>query len=166
MSNGMPAKRVHSMAWLGFALAVLALLLAWYGSLQAEKHLANSPLRQARGSAGLPATPGNWYERLWDRGEVSVFGGHMDQTMVAWTERSVAARYALEFVAFWLPLLLGIAAAWLGSSAMRRIERSRTTSVGNFQAVCAIMMGGFASVIAVSMIFSFFVWPHVPSLYS
>ena len=33
-------------------------VLAFYGSLHAEKHIAGSPLREARGSAGLPAEPG------------------------------------------------------------------------------------------------------------
>jgi hypothetical protein len=157
---------VHRLAWAGFATAVVALLLAWYGSLDAEKHIAGSPLREARGSAGLPAEPGPWYERLWDRAEVSVFGDRADKKILALTERSKIARYTLQVVAFVLPFALGLVAALMGGSAMTAIEKSGGTRAGNFQAVFAIMIGGFAAIIGGCMIVSVYVWPHLPSIYT
>src|SRR5262245_17355730 len=84
------AKRapVYWMAWVAFVLALVAFVLALYGSLYAEKHIAGSPLRQARGSAGLPAEPTKWYERLIARGEDAVFGDRFDRKVLALTERS------------------------------------------------------------------------------
>ena len=158
--------RAHRLAWAAFALAVVALLLAWYGSLHAEKHIAGSPLRAARGSANVIAEPGPWYERLVDRTEVSIFGERFDQKVVEATERSSAARYAVQVVAFVLPFVLGLSAALMGGSALTSIERSSGTRSGNFQAVFAIMIGGFAAVIAGCMIFSVYVWPHAPSVYT
>src|SRR5262245_56507483 len=105
MVSAASAKKVpvHKLAWIGFGMALVALVLAWYGSLHAEKHIAGSPLREARGSANVIAEPGPWYERLWDRAETTVFGDRFDKKVLALTERSKIARYSLEIVAFVLP---------------------------------------------------------------
>jgi hypothetical protein len=165
-TRAMRTAPVHKLAWAGFATAILALLLAWYGSLHAEKHLADSPLRAARGSANVIAEPGPWYERLVDRTEVSIFGERFDRKVLEATERSRAARYAVQAVAFVLPFVLGLAAAVAGGSALTAIENSGGTRSGNFQAVFAIMIGGFAAVIAGCMLVSVYVWPLVPSAYT
>ena len=70
------AKRAPVTGWRGSrsGMALVAFVLALYGSLHAEKHIAGSPLREARGSAGLPAEPTKWYERLIAKGENAVFG--------------------------------------------------------------------------------------------
>src|SRR5262245_26118594 len=157
---------IHWLAWLGFGASVAAFVFAWYGSLQAEKHIADSPLRQARGDAGVAVQPGPWYERLWVRGETSVFGDRIDHKMLALTERSKIARYSLQVVAYFLPLALGIGAALTGGLAMKLIEESGGKYAGNFQCVFSMLMGGFSAVIAGCMILSIYVWPHVPSLYT
>src|SRR5436309_366649 len=100
MVTGTTRAPIHRMAWAGIATAVLAGVLALYGSVHAEKHLPGSPLRAARGSAGLPAQPGPWHERLWVKGEVSVFGDRIDRKVLALTERSKVANYSLQFVAY------------------------------------------------------------------
>jgi hypothetical protein len=157
---------VHRQAWLGFILALFALILAWYGSLHAEKHLPHSPLLEARGIPKVPAEPGPWYEKIWNRTESTIFGGNVDQKIRALTERSKIARYSLQIVAFGLPLVLGIVACLIGASALKAIEQSRGSFVGNFQAVFSIMIGGFASAIAGCMIVSIYIWPYIPSLYT
>ena len=95
-----------------------------------------------------------------------VFGDRADKKILALTGRSKIARYSLQVVAFVLPFVLGLAAALMGGSAMTAIERSGGTRAGNFQAVFAIMIGGFAAVIGGCMIVSVYVWPHLPSLYT
>jgi hypothetical protein len=157
---------IHRLALAGFVTSLVALVLAFYGSLYAEKHLAGSPLREARGSAGLPAEPVSWYDRLWARGETTVFGDRVDRKMVALTERSKIANYSLQVVAFVLPFFLGLGAAIVGGSAMSAIERSAGRTSGNFPAVFSIMIGGFAAVISGCMMLSLYVWPVMPSLYT
>lgn len=168
MTTGGVARKVptHPLAWVGFGLAVVALVLAWYGSLHAEKHIAGSQLREARGSAGMIADPGPWYARLGVRVEKAVFGDEVDRKVLAWTEQSEGARITLQVVAFVLPFVLGVTAALLGSSAMRRTELAGGRYAGSFQAVFAIMIGGFAAVIAACMIMSVWVWPHMLSIYT
>jgi hypothetical protein len=156
----------HRLAVASFVASIVALVLAFYGSLYAEKHIAGSPLREARGSAGLPAEPVSWYDRLWARGETTIFGDRIDRKMVALTERSKIANYSLQVIAFVLPFVLGIAAAITGGNAMAAIERSGGKTVGNFQAVFSIMIGGFAAVISGCMMLSLYVWPMLPSLYT
>lgn len=165
-TTGIGRKPVHRLAWIAFATALIALPLAWYGALHAEKNLPQSPLRTARNLNGKPAEPGPWYESLWVKAETAIFGATIDQRILAVTERSKTARYSLEVVAFGLPFVLGLTAALLGASAMKAIEKSRDRYLGNFQAVTAIMMGGFSSVIAACMIFSMCLWPRLPSLYT
>jgi hypothetical protein len=160
------SKPVHYMAWLGFVISLFAVLLAWYGSLHAEKQLSHSPLRETRGTAFVLAEPAHWYEKLWDRTEWNIFGGRVDQNMLELTERSKIARYSVQLIAFGLPFILGITACLVGATAMKRIEQTSFKYVGNFQAVFSIMIGGFASVIAGCMIVSFYVWPYIPSLYT
>ena len=157
---------VHRKAWIGFVASLFALLLAWYGSLHAEKHLPNSPLLKARGVPKVPAEPGSWYEKLWDRTEATIFGGNVDRKILALTERSSLARWSLQFIAFGLPFILGIMAAMTGAAALKVIEQSRGSYVGNFQAVFSILIGGFASVIAGCMIASIYIWPYIPSFYT
>ena len=147
-------------------MALIALLLAWYGSLHAEKQMAGSPLREAREQANVAAEPRSWYERFADRAEVSLFGGRFDRTVLEMTHRSKGARYALQIVAFVLPFVLGLTAALMGGSALTAIERSVGTRSGNFQGVFAILIGGFAGVIAGCMMVSIYLWPHLPSFYT
>jgi hypothetical protein len=157
---------VHRQARFAFVAALLALVLAWYGSLHAEKHLPQSPLLLSRGTPRVPAEPGPWYEKIWDRTETTVFGGSVDQKIRSLTEKSKIALYSLQVIAFGIPFILGIAAALTGAAALKTIELSRGTFAGNFQAVFSIMIGGFASVIAGCMIVSIYLWPHMPSLYT
>jgi hypothetical protein len=164
--TGTMKKPIHRMAWIGFATSLIAAFLAWYGSLRAEKQLPNSPLHDARNVSAKPPEPSHWYERVWARAEVSIFGGGADQKILALTERSKIARYSLQLIAFGLPLILGLCATYIGATAMKAIEKSQGRFVGNFQAVFAIMTGGFASVIAGCMIFSIFAWRFVPSIYT
>jgi hypothetical protein len=166
MAPAIQTAPVHRFALVGFTLSVVALLLAWYGSLHAEKHIAGSPLREARQSANIIGEPGPWYERLFDRAEASVFGGRFDQKVLEATERSPGIRYAMQFIAFVLPFVLGLVSARLGASAMTKIEKSHPRTSGNFQAVFAIMIGGFAAVIAGCMLVSVFLWPNLPSIYT
>lgn len=168
MSGTASAKRprIHGLAWQGFVLSLFALLLAWYGSLHAEKQLPGSPLHQARGVPRVPREPGPWYEKLWDKAETGIFGGPVDRKVLALTERSKFARYGIQVVAFVIPFLAGIGAALMGATALRAIEQSRGQRAGNFPAVFSIMIGGFAAVIAGCMMVSIYLWPHVPSLYT
>ncbi|HSQ58322.1 MAG TPA: hypothetical protein VLM40_21555 [Gemmata sp.] len=156
----------HRLAVTGFVLSILALVLAFYGSLYAEKHLAGSPLREARGSAGLPAEPVTWVERVWAKGETTIFGDRIDRKMVALTERSKIANYSLQIIAFILPFFLGIAAAVIGGNALTAIERTAGKTIGNFQAVFSIMIGGFAATISGCMILSYYIWPMIPAAYT
>ncbi len=157
---------VPRLAWLAFGMSLVGVVLAFYGSLYAEKHLASSPLRQARGSAGLPAEPTHWWERMVASGETTIFGDRIDRKMSDLTSRSQTASYTLQGVAFFVPFVLGITAAFLGGNALTLIEKRRTEVGGNFQAVFSIMIGGFAAVIAGCMILSLYVWPLVPSPYT
>jgi hypothetical protein len=163
-----PGRRapIHFMAWAAIAMAVVAGVLALYGSMHAEKHLPESPLRQARGSAGVPAQPGPWYERLWVKGETRVFGDRFDRKMLDLTERSKPARYAVHFIAYFLPFGLGLAGALLGGWAMKLVQASGGNYVGNTLAVFSMMVGGLAAVVAGCMMMSLYVWPHLPSVYT
>ncbi len=157
---------IHPLALSGFGMALVAIVLAFYGSMYAEKHIAGSPLREARGSAGLPGEPARWHDRLMARGETTIFGGRIDSKMIAFTTRSKIANYSLQIVAFLVPFVLGIVAALLGGWGMTAIERSNGQSTGSMQAVFAQLIGSFAAVIAGCMLFSLYVWPFVPSLYT
>lgn len=157
---------VHPLAWAGITTAAVAAVLALYGSMAAEKHIAGSPLREARGSAGLPAQPESWADRQWARGETSVFGDRIDRKMLALTERSKITNYSVQAVAFVLPFVLGILAALTGGSAMSAVERSGGKYVGNTLAVFAMLAGGLAAVVAGCMMVSLYVWPRIPSLYT
>lgn len=166
MATAVRRAPVYWMAWAAFATALVAFAVSLYGSLHAEKHIAGSPLRQARGSAGQPSEPASWYGRLVARGETTVFGDRFDRWVLGLTERSTAARSAVQFVAFVLPFLLGLGAALTGGLAMTRIERSGGAYTGNFHSVMAIMIGGFAAVIGGCMMLSVFVWANLPELYT
>lgn len=165
-TGGVKRAPVQWLAWLGFAMSLVALLLAWYGSLHAEKHIAGSPLREARGSANVISGPGPWFERAFDRTEVRVFGEHLDKKILEFTERSKIARYSLQIVAFVLPFVLGITAALIGGTAMTAVEKSKGQYSGNFQSVFSILIGGFAAIIAGCMIVSVYIWPLMPSFYT
>ena len=127
---------VHLMAWAGIAMAILAGVLALYGAMHAEKHLAGSPLREARGSSGLPPQPGKF------------------------------ANYSLQIVAYVLPFWLGLAGALTGGWAMKAVQQSNGKYAGNTLAVFSMMVGGLAAVVAGCMMVSLYVWPRLPSLYT
>ncbi len=157
---------VHRLAWTGIVTAAVAGVLALYGSMHAEKHIANSPLREARGAAGQPAQPVSWADRQWARGETSVFGDRIDRKMLAFTERSKIANYSLQVFAYALPFVLGVAAALTGGSAMNAVERSGGRYVGNTLAVFSMLAGGLAAVVAGCMMVSLYLWPRLPALYT
>lgn len=157
---------VHLMSWAGIVMAVVAGVLALYGSMAAEKHIAGSPLREARGSAGLPAQPGSWYERLWVKGEVRAFGDRIDRKVLAITERSKVTNYTVQLVAYVLPFFLGLAGALTGGWAMKVVQASGGRYAGNTLAVFSMMVGGLAAVVAGCMIISLYVWPRLPAVYT
>ena len=128
---------VHPMAVAAIVTSGLAGVLALYGSLVAEKHLAGSPLNVARNDPGLVET-----------------------------QTSRVTRYTIEVVAFVLPMVLGVGAALLGGEAMKAVEKAGGRYSGSLPAVFAIMIGGLAAVVAGCMTVAVFVWPHVPSLYT
>lgn len=163
VSNGRP---VHRLASRAFGLALVAVVLAFYGSMFAEKHLFHSPLSQARGDGGLPAGPQRWWERLIVRAETAVFGDRLDVVMRDLTARSRWAALTVQALAFFVPFVLGVASAWLGGHALTAIEQSRGSYAGNFAAVFAVMIGGFAAVIAGCMILSQYLWPWIPAAYN
>jgi hypothetical protein len=157
---------VHRLAKVGLVTAVVAFVLACYGSFVAETHVSTSPLRKARPNAGLPAEPTSWYGRLIASAETKVLGGRASEVMAEKTGRSKLTRYTVQLVAFVLPFALGLAGALMGGEAMKAIEAANTKSGGNFQAVFAMLIGGLAAVISGVMCFAIFVWSVVPSLYT
>jgi hypothetical protein len=157
---------VHRLAKIGLVAAVVAFVLACYGSFVAETHIATSPLRKARPNAGLPAEPTSWYGRLIATAETKVLGGRASEVMAEKTTRSKLTRYTVQTVAFVLPFVLGIAGALSGGEAMRAIEAANTKYGGNFQAVFAMLIGGLAAVISGVMCFAVFVWSAIPNLYT
>jgi hypothetical protein len=161
-----PHTPVYRLARVSLLTAVVAFGLACYGSFVAETHLADSPLRQARGEAGLPAEPTAWSGRTVARAETAVFGKRLGPAMQEWTARSPAARYGLQFVAFVLPLVLGVGAAWMGGNALTTIEGAGRKYVGNFHAVFALLIGGLAAVISGCMLAALFLWRFVPAGYT
>lgn len=128
---------VHPMAAVSLGTAVVAGVLALYGSLLAETHIAGSPLNVARNDPGLDGT-----------------------------RTSKVTRYTFQIVAFVLPIFLGIGAGLLGGEAMKAVERSNGAYSGNLPAVFAMMVGGLAAVVAGCMSVAVFVWPHVPTIYT
>ncbi|MBP3954657.1 hypothetical protein J8F10_05090 [Gemmata sp. G18] len=157
---------VHGAAKLSIVTAVIAGVLALYGSMHAEKHIAGTPLREARGSAGLPAQPGTWVERQWVSGETRVLGERIDRKVLATTERSKIANYSVQICAYVLPFVLGFGAALMGGAAMRAVERSGGKFVGNTLAVFSMLIGGLAAVVAGCMMISLYLWPRLPSFYT
>lgn len=133
---GLPLSKLpaHPLAKLALAVSGVAAGLALYGAFVAETHLAGSPLNAARGRDGLPST-----------------------------RDSEGARVALQVLAFVLPLVLGLAAGWLGASAMGAIERARDRYSGSFRAVFAILIGGLAAVVGGCMTFAVFAWRYMPA---
>lgn len=157
---------IHFLSWVGIVMSVIAGVLALYGSMVAEKHLPDSPLREARGSAGLPAQPTSKVGRLWVRGETSIFGERIDNKMLSLTSQSKITRYTVHILAFVLPFFLGLAGALTGGWAMKLVQQSGGKYVGNTLAVFAMMAGGLATVVAGCMMMSLYVWPHIPNLYT
>lgn len=166
MASGKSQAPIHWMSWTGLAMAVVAGVLALYGSMIAEKHFANSPLRQARGSAGLPAPPTTKFGKLWVQGETALFGDRFDNAMLAFTQSSKIANYSLQLVAYVLPFFLGLAGALTGGWAMKIVQQSDGRYSGNTLAVFSMLIGGAAAVVAGCMILSIYLWPYVPSLYT
>lgn len=128
---------VHRLGVIAFAVAVVSGVLALYGSLMAESHLAGSPLNEARKQEGLEVT-----------------------------RTSQATRYGIQFAAFVLPMILGIGATLLGGETMRTIEKSNGAFSGNLWAVFAMMIGGLAAVVAGCMSAAMFAWTSMPSIYT
>jgi hypothetical protein len=128
---------VHPFALVAFAVAVVAGVLALYGSFMAERHLAGSPLNVARNDPGLVDT-----------------------------QTSKITRYSVQIVAFVLPIILGVGASLLGGEAMKAIEKERGAYSGSLSAVFAILIGGLAAVVAGCMTAAVFVWQYVPTLYT
>ena len=172
MVTGYTRAPIHRMAWAGIATAVLAGVLALYGSMHAEKHIAGSPLRAARNPAGqndAPPKPGNWHERARAWTEEQVFGhttDDVDREILALTEESRVANYSLQIVAYLLPFALGLAGALTGGWAMKTVQASGGKYAGNTLAFFSMMIGGLAAVVAGCMMVSLYVWPHLPTLYT
>src|SRR5262245_58771077 len=187
---------VHWMSWAGIVMAVIAGVLALYGSMHAEKHLAGSPLREARGSAGLlPPRPaeykpfgdyvdhrvneeaeksGNrgWGSKSWSWASAAVtwvyrYGRtETDRYVLKQTEQSKIVNYTLQLAAYVFPFFLGLAGALTGGWAMKIVQASGGKYAGNTLAVFSMMVGGLASVVALCMMMSLYVWPRMPSLYT
>lgn len=166
MVTGTTRAPVHRMAWAGIAMAVVSGVLALYGSMHAEKHIAGSPLRTARNPSGVPPRPGSAAERLLVKAETRVFGTDVDSKMLALTTRSKIANYTLQLFAYVLPFFLGLAGALTGGWAMKVVQQSGGRYAGNTLAVFAMLVGGLASVVAGCMMVSLYVWPLMPSLYT
>jgi hypothetical protein len=166
MVTGVTRAPIHRMSWAAIVMAAVAGVLALYGAMWAERHIAGSPLREARGSAGLPARPNSAVGRLWARGETSLFGDRFDRTMLALTERSKIANYSLQIVAYLLPFGLGLAGALTGGWAMKVVQQSGGRYAGNTLAVFSMMIGGLAAVVAGCMMVSLYLWPLLPSPYT
>ncbi|HEY1190798.1 MAG TPA: hypothetical protein VGE74_24420 [Gemmata sp.] len=157
---------VHPLAWAGIVLAVCAGVLGLYGSMYAEKQLAGSPLREARGASSAAPRPESWLARQLAAGERAAFGDALDDRLLAATQKSKVANYSLQLVAFVLPFVLGVGAALVGGSTMSAVERSGGTFAGNALAVFAMLIGGLAAVTSACMMVSLYVWPHLPSFYT
>ena len=127
----------HPVAVAALAMAVVALALSFYGSFLGEKHMAFSPLNEARNDPGLSAT-----------------------------RDSKIARYSHQALAYFLPFVLGIAATLTGAVGMRKIEASGGMYAGNTRGVFAVLIGGLAAVTSGCMLLSLYVWKHLPSLYT
>ncbi len=155
----------HWMSWVGIVMAVVAGVLALYGAIAAEKHIAGSPLRVARGNSNGGANAGPWYDRVVTKGEVRVFGDRLDRKLLAITERSKNARNAIAFVAFVLPVFMGSGAALFGGWAMKAVQASGGRYSGNTMAVFSMLIGGLAAVTSACMLVSFYIWPNLPSVY-
>lgn len=127
----------HPLAVAGVVVALLAAGLALYGSFLSERHIAGSPLNEARKEPGLVSS-----------------------------QTSKTTRYTLQFAAYVLPFGLGIAAALAGGEAMKAIEQKRGTYSGSLPAVLAIMVGGLSAVVSGCMILAVYVWKHIPTAYT
>ena len=64
---------VHPLALAGIVIAVVAGLLGLYGAMYAEKHIAGSPLREARGASSGAPRPESLPARKLTEGEKAVF---------------------------------------------------------------------------------------------
>jgi hypothetical protein len=184
MATGTTHAPIHRMAWAGIAMAVVSGALALYGSMHAEKHIAGSPLREARGTTG-PARPtaatldehvrarvgdasGPNRPNLFARAgrAAGATAEWVDHRILATTERSKIANYTLQLLVYVLPFFLGLAGALTGGWAMKLVQQSGGRYAGNTLAVFAMMVGGLACVVAGCMLVSLYVWPLMPSLYT
>ena len=127
----------HPVAVAALATALVALALSFYGSFLGEKHMAGSPLNDARNEPGL-----------------------------SMTRDSKIARYSHQGLAYFLPFALGIAATLTGAVGMRKIEASNGKYGGDTRGVFAVLIGGLAAVTSGCMILSLYVWKHLPSPYT
>jgi hypothetical protein len=161
-----PRAPVNRLAVLSIAIAVIAGVMALYGSMHAEKHIAGSPLRAARGNSGQPSQPGSGVDKLVVKAETKVFGTRLDDKMQSITSRSKIANYIVQIVAYILPFVLGLIAAFAGGSTMKAVRLSNGKTVGNTLAVFAVLLGGLASVVAGCMLVSLYLWPLLPAFYT
>jgi hypothetical protein len=127
----------HPAAIAALAIALAALALSFYGSFLGEKHMAGSPLNDARNEPGLSLT-----------------------------RDSKIVRYSHQALAYFLPFALGIAATLTGAVGMRKIEASGGKYGGDTRGVFAVLIGGLAAVTSGCMILSLYVWKHLPSPYT
>lgn len=66
--------------------------------------------------------------------------------------------YGATFV---LPIILGLAGAWLGGRAYRTIERLQGNLGGDGLAFFALMIGFFAAAVGAATTFAALVWPNL-----
>ena len=134
---GVKAAPGHPVVVAALATAIVALALSFYGSFLGEKHMAGSPLNEARNEPGQ-----------------------------SFTRDSKIARYSHQLLAYFLPFALGVVATLGGAAGMRKIEASAGEYRGNTAGVFAVLVGGLAAVTSGCMILSLYVWKHLPSLYT
>lgn len=134
---GAKTGRTHPLAVAALVVSVFAAAFALYGSFLSERHLDGSQLNEARGARGLEST-----------------------------RNSAATRYQIQFAAYVMPFVLGVAAALAGGEAMRVIDSRDGAYRGSLPAVFGIMIGGLSAVVSGCMLLAVFGWKHVPSWYT
>src|SRR5688572_18762821 len=183
-----PRAPIHRMAWSAIAMAVVAGVLALYGSLYAEKQIPGTPLCEARGEPPVapadfkplgaytdhqiaqrnPKGPIRGLYRVRYGAEWTYYYavGALDRAVVARTKKSKFASYTLQLVVYVLPFGLGLAGALTGGWAMKVVQQSGGKYGGDTLAVFSMMVGGLAAVVAGCMMLSLYVWPLLPTFYT
>lgn len=127
----------HPLVVAALGMALVAIALSFYGSFLGEKHMASSPLNEARNAPGLE-----------------------------FTRDSKIVRYSHQLLAYFVPFALGVAATLAGAVGMRQIEKANGKYRGDTAGVFAVLIGGLAAVTSGCMILSLYVWKHLPSAYT